>query len=77
MTTYEVRVAHDSDTDIQPTVPSLESALVQTVAGIDTDRVLVTLIPGADAKAYEALLESDDKVSSYRKVAVTVGASDD
>ena len=62
---YELQVAHDSDSDIQPQIPSLKSAMVSEIRGVDTDRVVVTLTAGSDMAAYEALLESDPMVYEY------------
>ena len=65
---YELQVAHDSDSDIQPQIGSLKSSMVAEVRGVDTDRVVVTLTVDADMAAYEALLESDPMVYAYAEV---------
>jgi hypothetical protein len=62
---FDVTVIHNSDTDQQPEVAALSHPDVATVEGIDTDRVRVTLMAGADADAYEAVLEVDPGVKRF------------
>lgn len=66
--TYELRIKSDSDSDIQPTVMSLESPLVKSVQGIDADRVRIELVDGADSAAYEAVMDADADVYEYERV---------
>ena len=67
--TYELKVAHDSDSDVQPEVLALESPMVAMVENLDTDQVRVRLADDADYEAFEALMDSDDAVIRYRRVA--------
>jgi hypothetical protein len=68
MKTYKVVVTSNSDRDIQPRIASLDHPAVSCVAGIDTNRVQVTLREGADAEAYERFMDADDDVQSYVEV---------
>lgn len=70
MSIYEMKVASSTDSDAQPLVAALEHPAVATVLGIDTHRVRVTLIDGADTEAYEDALESDPAVLGYRRIYV-------
>ena len=62
---YRLRVKSDSDSDLQPTIASLESEMVIEVWGVDTDEVRVKLASSSDCAAYEALLDADDDVLAW------------
>jgi len=68
MKIYKVVVTSNSDRDIQPRIASLDHPAVSGVAGIDTNRVQVTLYESADAEAYERFMDADDDVQSYVEV---------
>ena len=65
---YKITVVSDTDSDMQPVVAALNSPMVESVQGIDTHRVWVALVAGADTAAYERLLDSDPNVMRYIEV---------
>jgi hypothetical protein len=65
--TYTMTVSTDHESDMQPIIASLERPDVLSVAGIDTDRVRVTLVSGANVVAFEAALDADDDVKHYER----------
>lgn len=65
---YLVTVKHNSDSDIQPDVPSLRHRWLTEVQGIDTNRVCVTLCDGAPMCEFESLMDADDAVIEYETI---------
>ena len=73
--TYEIRFNDASDN-----MGCLDSPLVKTITGINTDRVRVDLIDGAGREEFESLMTQDELIRSYthlHRIIATWNASQD